>query len=743
MATRGDRERGEALRFKVISIIGTRPEAIKMAPVADVLAASKSIDHSILLTGQHSGIGSILDRHLCYELDAPLSALDFAGQRDLMRRELAAFLGLARPDLVLVQGDTTSALAGALAATDCGIAIAHVEAGLRSHDREPWPEEDNRIHIDSLSSLLFAPTRVAAANLANDDTIWGIVQVTGTFNGLAQGAVFFVGANAFQISYNGGDGNDVVLTVVSLCNTVSIPTGISTRTGQVVTVPINVDDTTGKGLLSYDFTITYNPAVINSPTVDWTGTLSSGMTVTTNSLAGTLKVSGFSANPLAGAGTLLKINFNAVGAVGSTSGVNFTSFMFNEGGACLSTTNGSVNIASGSITGTVNYGNALPAGLRPVPNTTLSAAGSINVTTATGSAGTYSLSGMGSGAYTVTPSKSGGFDPVTIITSNDAARIAQHSVGIVTLDANQMIAADVSGTGGVTSFDAALIARFTVGLPGAGSTGTWKFVPTSRSYSDVTTDHAGDDYQAYLMGDVTGNWVAPTPFAGLAVEPEKPAKDAIRVEMGSFDADRDGTFNVPLKVADTGDKGIISYQFDVIYDPTVLEAQATLADAAETLSGRMNVVTNVIEPGTLKVAVYGAYPLVGDGVLLNLHFKAIGEVGSKSDLKFVNFMFNEGLPSANPVDGKVTVQAAASNSEVNGRLLTAAGRPVANTSVTLTSVGGEVRRVRSNTFGAFRFGGLQQGQTYTLSAESKRYTFTPVTVSVGDGAANQDLIAQQ
>ena len=179
MATRGDRERGEALRFKVISIIGTRPEAIKMAPVADVLAASKSIDHSILLTGQHSGIGSILDRHLCYELDAPLSALDFAGQRDLMRRELAAFLGLARPDLVLVQGDTTSALAGALAASDCGIAIAHVEAGLRSHDREPWPEEDNRIHIDSLSSLLFAPTRVAAANLANDDTIWGIVQVTG------------------------------------------------------------------------------------------------------------------------------------------------------------------------------------------------------------------------------------------------------------------------------------------------------------------------------------------------------------------------------------------------------------------------------------------------------------------------------------------------------------------------------------------------------------------------------------
>ena len=179
MATRGDGAQGKALRSKVISIIGTRPEAIKMAPVADVLAASKSIDHSILLTGQHSGIGSILKRHLCFELDAPLCALDFAGQRDLMRRELVEFLSLARPDLVLVQGDTTSAQAGALATSDCGIAIAHVEAGLRSHDREPWPEEDNRIRIDALSSLLFAPTRVAAANLANEDSIWGIVQVTG------------------------------------------------------------------------------------------------------------------------------------------------------------------------------------------------------------------------------------------------------------------------------------------------------------------------------------------------------------------------------------------------------------------------------------------------------------------------------------------------------------------------------------------------------------------------------------
>jgi hypothetical protein len=583
----------------------------------------------------------------------------------------------------------------------------------------------------------FAPANGNQFVIVKND---GTDSVTGTFNGLAQNAVFFVGANAFQISYNGGDGNDVVLTVVSLCNTVSIPTGISTPTGVPVTVPINVDDTTGKGLLSYDFTITYNPAVINSPTVDSTGTLSSGMTVTTNSVAGTLRVSGFSANPLAGAGTLLKINFQAVGAVGTTSGVNFTSFMFNEGGACLSTTNGSVNIASGSITGTVSYGNALlpTPGFRPVPHTTLSATGSVNVTTTSAvSTGAYSLSGMGSGAYTVTPSKSG---DVNGITSNDSARIAQHAVGIAALDPNQLIVADVSGTGGVTSFDAALIARFVVSLPGAGSTGTWKFVPTSRSYPDVTTNHTGEDYTAYLMGDVTGNWVAPSSFAMPTIEPNK--EDAIRVDLGNLNAERDGIVNVPIKVSSTDDKGIISYQFDVVYDPSVLEAQTVAADTAESLSGRMDVVTNVIEPGRLKVAVYGAYSLVGEGVLLNLHFKAIGKVGDSSDMKFENFLFNEGKPAVNPIDGKITVVDAASNSEVTGRILTAAGRAVANSSVTLTSQSGEVLTVRSNTFGIFRFGGLQAGQSYTLSAESKRYSFIPVAVSVGEGAVNQDLIAQ-
>jgi len=96
-----------------------------------------------------------------------------------LRDALALVLTRLRPRLVLVQGDTGSALAGALAARDCGIPVGHVEAGLRSGDlQQPWPEEGNRIRIDRLAALLFAPTELNAANLRREQ-LAGEIHVTG------------------------------------------------------------------------------------------------------------------------------------------------------------------------------------------------------------------------------------------------------------------------------------------------------------------------------------------------------------------------------------------------------------------------------------------------------------------------------------------------------------------------------------------------------------------------------------
>ena len=97
----------------------------------------------------------------------------------LVSAAVQASLATAAPALVVVQGDTSSALGAALAARLAGIRVAHVEAGLRSHDRRrPWPEEEFRIAIDGLSELLFAPTQLSAANLYRE-RVPGRVHVTG------------------------------------------------------------------------------------------------------------------------------------------------------------------------------------------------------------------------------------------------------------------------------------------------------------------------------------------------------------------------------------------------------------------------------------------------------------------------------------------------------------------------------------------------------------------------------------
>jgi UDP-N-acetylglucosamine 2-epimerase (non-hydrolysing) len=168
--------------IRIISVVGTRPEAIKMAPVATALAARPGLDHRILLTGQHEGLAGHFDvaAGLVRQLDYDPRGRTMRGLRESLRALLSDRFRRQRIDLVLVQGDTASAIAGARAARDCGIPVGHVEAGLRSFDlRRPFPEEGHRIAIDRVAELLFAPTEEAARNLREEARVRGIVLVTG------------------------------------------------------------------------------------------------------------------------------------------------------------------------------------------------------------------------------------------------------------------------------------------------------------------------------------------------------------------------------------------------------------------------------------------------------------------------------------------------------------------------------------------------------------------------------------
>lgn len=159
-------------------VVGTRPEAIKVTPLAEALA-TRGIGTVLAFTGQHPaldpasfGLDSFPSRHLgCPGVENP--------HRHVRNVTKALLPLLGGANLLMVQGDTSSALAGALAAKFAGTPLAHVEAGLRSHDRRrPWPEEEFRIAIDSHSDLLFAATELSASNLRRE-RVRGRVYVTG------------------------------------------------------------------------------------------------------------------------------------------------------------------------------------------------------------------------------------------------------------------------------------------------------------------------------------------------------------------------------------------------------------------------------------------------------------------------------------------------------------------------------------------------------------------------------------
>ena len=158
--------------MKVVTVLGARPQFIKAAAVGRILRQHGEIEEVLVHTGQHfdSNMSDVFFQEL--SMEAPKYNLGIGGGRHgaMTGRQLEAVeqvLVDERPDAVVVYGDTNSTLSGALAASKLHIPVAHVEAGLRSHNRR-MPEEINRIMTDHLSNWLFAPTSLAMVNLARE-----------------------------------------------------------------------------------------------------------------------------------------------------------------------------------------------------------------------------------------------------------------------------------------------------------------------------------------------------------------------------------------------------------------------------------------------------------------------------------------------------------------------------------------------------------------------------------------------
>lgn len=172
------------MAYKVMMVFGTRPEAIKMAPLAQILRLWPNIDLNICSTGQHREMLAQVLRDFGLSVDEDLRVMSQNQTLNSLSQQLLTQLDTTyariKPDIVLVHGSTTTSFIAALAAFNRQIPIGHVEAGLRSGNlKSPWPEEANRRMTTVMTDLHFPPTNRARDNLMHEGVAQEQIEVTG------------------------------------------------------------------------------------------------------------------------------------------------------------------------------------------------------------------------------------------------------------------------------------------------------------------------------------------------------------------------------------------------------------------------------------------------------------------------------------------------------------------------------------------------------------------------------------
>ena len=170
--------------IKVMTIFGTRPEAIKMAPLVKELEGRKEIESVVCVTAQHremlDQVLTVFDIKPDYDLNIMKQGQTLSEITSRVLLGLEEVIKKENPNIILVHGDTTTTFAGALAAFYNGVDIGHVEAGLRTWDKySPFPEEMNRQMVDRITDMYFGPTEVSKNNLLQENISEDKIYVTG------------------------------------------------------------------------------------------------------------------------------------------------------------------------------------------------------------------------------------------------------------------------------------------------------------------------------------------------------------------------------------------------------------------------------------------------------------------------------------------------------------------------------------------------------------------------------------
>jgi hypothetical protein len=305
------------------------------------------------------------------------------------------------------------------------------------------------------------------------------------------------------------------------------------------------------------------------------------------------------------------------------------------------------------VSGTISY---CIDPTKKVPNATVATtSGSPSASSMTDANGAYQLTGLLGGPYTVAPSKPAEA-PGIAITAFDAGLVAQFVAGVIPApNACQVLAGDASNSGALSALDAGLIAQTVAGITNTGIAGTWKFVPPSRSYPSLAGNLLNQNYDAVLVGDVSGNW---PPSGPQGSGPSNPvSKASIPVSLPNTTASK-GSTNVMIPVIAGNTKGlnVIAYDFTFTFNPKVIQPANPAFETNGTLSQGWSITPNTSIPGKIRIVAFNSQPLAGSGTLIFIKFNVVGSPGSTTPLTWTSFPFNEGSPAAVLTNGKFTVQ---------------------------------------------------------------------------------------
>ncbi len=284
-------------------------------------------------------------------------------------------------------------------------------------------------------------------------------------------------------------------------------------------------------------------------------------------------------------------------------------------------------------------------GAAGVPGVLLNLQGDSAHSGTSNTAGAYTVADVSAGNYTLTPSKS---DSVNGISAYDASLVLQHAAELITLTDHAATAADVNQSEIISSLDASYIlqkAAELITLPFPDASVVWDFDPTSRSYTDLSSDQTDQDFTAVLLGDVSGNW-----SAGVGQALAQLANTA-SLTLPNLYAEPGERITVTLDIA-VDQAEVYGADIVVSYDPAV-----ALADSVSTGDAAQDFMTasNLNPPGMVRVAMAGAQPVTGNGHLLTLVFDVVGELGVTSPLQITAAELNEGGVIPDRRDGGIEV----------------------------------------------------------------------------------------